>query len=133
MSNNTKTDTELAKSVKEKINQGLGGESSDWIEGRKDKRSVRGDKSNVNVNGESKLDLSDNNAVLNAILKAVLSLLSQNDELAEQKKLVKDLEEKNRAQADLLDKIQQCSFKGGLIITSPEGKNKVSGVKSQED
>ena len=28
----------------------------------------------------SKLDLSDNNAVLNAILKAVLSLLSQNDD-----------------------------------------------------
>ena len=77
-------------------------------------------------------DLSDNNAVLNVIMKAVLSLLSQNDELSEQKKLVKDLEEKNRAQADLLDKIQQRSFKGGLIITSP-GKNKVSCVKSREN
>jgi len=99
MSNKTKIDTELAKSVMEKINQGLGGESSEWIEGRKDKRSVRGEKSNVNVNGESKLDLSDNNAVLNAILKAVLSLLSQNDELAEQKKLVRDLEDQNKAQA----------------------------------
>ena len=135
MSNETKIDTELAKSVMEKINQGLGGESSEWIEGRKDKRSasVRGEKSNVNVNGESKLDLSDNNAVLNAILKAVLSLLSQNDELAEQKKLVRDLEDQNKAQADLLDEIQQRSFKGGLIITSPKGKSKVSCVKSREE
>ena len=33
MSNETKIDTELAKSVMEKINQGLGGESSEWIEG----------------------------------------------------------------------------------------------------
>ena len=125
MSNKTKIDNELAKSVMEKINQGLGGLSSEWIEGRKDKRSVRGEKSNVNVNGESKLDLSDNNAVLNAILKAVLSLLSQ--------KLVKDLEDQNRAQADLLEEIQQRSFKGGLILTSPKGKNKVSCVKSREE
>ena len=121
MSNKTKIDNELAKSVMEKINQGLGGLSSEWIEGRKDKRSVRGEKSKVNVNGESKLDFSDNNAVLNAILKAVLSLLSQ--------KLVKDLEDQNRAQADLFKEIQQPSFKDGLIITSPKGKNKVSCVK----
>ena len=60
----------MAKSVKKKINQGLVGESSEWREGRKDKRSVRGDKSDVNVNGKSKQDLSDNNAVLNVILKA---------------------------------------------------------------
>ena len=52
------------------------------------------------TNGELKPDLSDTNTVLNAILKAVLSLLSQNNELAEQKKLVKDLEEKNRALLD---------------------------------
>ena len=43
----------------EKINQGLGGESSELIEGRKDKRNIGGEKSNVNENGESKLDLSD--------------------------------------------------------------------------
>ena len=98
-----------------------------------DRRNVRGDKSNVNLNGESKPDLSDTDTVLNAILKAVLSLLSQNNELAEQKKLVKDLEKKKRAQADLLDEIQQHSFKGGLIFTSPEGKNKVSCVKSPEE
>ena len=36
MSNKTKIDTELVKSVMEKINQGLGGESSEWIGGRKD-------------------------------------------------------------------------------------------------
>ena len=53
----------------------------------------------MNINGESKPDWLDTNAVLNAILKAVLSLLSQNNELAEQKKQVKDLQEKNRAQA----------------------------------
>ena len=47
------------------------------MEGRRDKRNVRGDNSNVNVNGESKLAWSDNNAVLNAILKAVLGLLSR--------------------------------------------------------
>lgn len=123
----TKIDTELAKSVMEKINQGLDGDNSEWIEGRKENRNR--DK----PNGELKPDLSDTNAVLNAILKAVLSLLSQNNELTEQKKLVKDLEEKNRAQGDLLDEIQQRSFKGGLIITSPEGKNKVSCVKSQEE
>lgn len=111
----------------EKINQGLDGDNSEWIEGRKENRNR--DK----PNGELKPDLSDTNAVLNAILKAVLSLLSQNNELTEQKKLVKDLEEKNRAQGDLLDEIQQRSFKGGLIITSPEGKNKVSCVKSQEE
>ena len=123
----TKIDIELAKSVMEKINQGLDGDNSEWIEGRKENRNR--DK----PNGELKPDLSDTNAVLNAILKAVLSLLSQNNELTEQKKLVKDLEEKNRAQGDLLDEIQQRSFKGGLIITSPEGKNKVSCVKSQEE
>ncbi len=39
MSNKTKINTDLSKSV---INQGLGGESSEWIEGRKDK-SVRGE------------------------------------------------------------------------------------------
>ena len=55
----------------------MGGESSECFEGRRDKRIVRGDKSNVNVNGESKLAWLDNNAVLNAILKAVLSLLSR--------------------------------------------------------
>ena len=98
-----------------------------------DRRNVRGDKSNVNLNGESKPDLSDTDTVLNAILKAVLSLLSQNNKLAEQKKLIKDLEEKNRAQGDLLDEIQQRGFKGGLIFTSPEGKNKVSCVKSPEE
>ena len=49
MSNKTKINTELANSVMEKINQGLGDESSELIEGRKDKRNVR-DKSNVNVN-----------------------------------------------------------------------------------
>ena len=123
----TKIDIELAKSVMEKINQGLDGDNYEWIEGRKENRNR--DK----PNGELKPDLSDTNAVLNAILKAVLSLLSQNNELTEQKKLVKDLEEKNRAQGDLLDEIQQRSFKGGLIITSPEGKNKVSCVKSQEE
>ena len=94
MTNKTKIDTELANSVMEKINQGLDGENSEWIEGRKEKRNR--DKSN----GELKPDLSDTNTVLNAILKAVLSLLSQNNELAEQKKLVKDLEEKNRALLD---------------------------------
>ena len=99
MSNKTRIHTELANAVMEKINQGLGGESSEWIEGRKDNRNVRGDKSNVNINGESKPDWLDTNAVLNAILKAVLSLLSQNNESAEQKKLVKDLQKKNRAQA----------------------------------
>ena len=42
MSNKTKINTDLSKSVMEKINQGLGGESSEWIEGRNDK-SVRGE------------------------------------------------------------------------------------------
>ena len=135
ITNKTRIHTELANAVMEKINQGLGGESSEWIEGRKDNRNVRGDKSNVNINGESKPDWLDTNAVLNAILKAVLSLLSQNNESAEQKKLVKDLQKKNRAQAakQISLKIQQRSFKGGLIITSPEGKNKVSSVKSQKE
>ena len=35
----TKIDTELAKSVMEKINQGLDGDNSEWIEGRKENRN----------------------------------------------------------------------------------------------
>ena len=44
MSNKTKIDTELANFVMEKINQGLDGDISEWIEGRKEKRNR--DKSN---------------------------------------------------------------------------------------
>ena len=81
MTNKTKIDTELANSVMEKINQGLDGDISEWIEGRKEKRN----------------------------------------------------RDKSNGELDLLDEIQQRSFKGGLIITSPEGKNKVSSVNSQKE
>ena len=80
MTNKSKIDTEMANSMMEKNNQGLNGENSEWIEGRKKKNRDK-------TNGE----------------------------------------------LDLLDEIQQRSFKCGLIITSSEGKNKVSCVKSQEE
>ena len=41
MTNKTKIDTEMANSMMEKNNQGLNGENSEWIEGRKKKIEIR--------------------------------------------------------------------------------------------
>ena len=129
----SKLDNELVSSMLEKLNQISGVEEggSEWLEagkgkGRRAKRTC--------WTGDNKVDSSDTNAVLNAILTALCALLEQRtDELKEHKEKISVLEDQNRTQGDLLDEIQQRGLKGNLIIASPTALNKQTMIKSSDE